>query len=315
MLPAIYFIFSRRGCDKSVDEVSHLSLVTDQEAQELKFRIDTFLAHNPDAGRAGQVGPLYRGIAAHHAGILPLWKGLVEELFQAGLIKVVFATETLAAGINMPARTTVIASLSKRTDMGHRLLTSSEFLQMAGRAGRRGMDEQGHVVTVESPFEGSREAVHLATSGADPLVSQFTPGYGMVLNLLQTHTIDEAKDLIERSFGQYLATLHLVPQQQEIDRLEAAIAHQQAQLAAFDEGYWPNTPSSKSASRRSADCSRSFSSRRLRCWPTTWPKWCPLRSPVPCSPSRASIFPWVSRCPPFWSPRCRGRGSFPTWCA
>jgi superfamily II RNA helicase len=235
MLPAIYFIFSRRGCDTSVDEVSHLSLVTDDEARELKLRIDTFLAHNPDAGRAGQVGPLYRGIAAHHAGILPLWKGLVEELFQAGLIKVVFATETLAAGINMPARTTVIASLSKRTDSGHRLLTSSEFLQMAGRAGRRGMDEQGHVVTVESPFEGSREAVHLATSGADPLVSQFTPSYGMVLNLLQTHALDEAKTLIERSFGQYLATLHLVPQQQEIDRLEGAIAHQQAQLAAFDE--------------------------------------------------------------------------------
>ena len=235
MLPAIYFIFSRRGCDKSVDEVSHLSLVTDDEARELKLRIDTFLAHNPDAGRAGQVGPLYRGIAAHHAGILPLWKGLVEELFQAGLIKVVFATETLAAGINMPARTTVIASLSKRTDSGHRLLTSSEFLQMAGRAGRRGMDEQGHVVTVESPFEGSREAVHLATSGADPLVSQFTPSYGMVLNLLQTHALDEAKTLIERSFGQYLATLHLVPQQQEIDRIEGAIAHQQAQLAAFDE--------------------------------------------------------------------------------
>ncbi|MGB5973436.1 MAG: DEAD/DEAH box helicase, partial [Nodosilinea sp.] len=234
MLPAIYFIFSRRGCDKAVDEVSHLSLVSEDELRQLKLRIDEFLARNPDAGRAGQVGPLYRGIAAHHAGILPLWKGLVEELFQAGLIKVVFATETLAAGINMPARTTVIASLSKRTDSGHRLLTSSEFLQMAGRAGRRGMDEQGHVVTVESPFEGWREAVHLATSGADPLVSQFTPGYGMVLNLLQTHTLSEAKNLVERSFGQYLSTFHLVPQQQEIDRLAAAIAHQQAQLAAFD---------------------------------------------------------------------------------
>jgi superfamily II RNA helicase len=114
----------------------------------------------------------------------------VEELFQAGLIKVVFATETLAAGINMPARTTVIASLSKRTDTGHRLLTPSEFLQMAGRAGRRGMDERGHVVTVETPFEGTREAVYLATSGPDPLVSQFTPSYGMVLNLLQTHTLE-----------------------------------------------------------------------------------------------------------------------------
>jgi len=235
MLPAIYFIFSRRGCDKAVDEVSGLSLVSDDETKALKVRIDQFLAENPEAARAGQVGPLYRGIAAHHAGILPLWKGLVEELFQAGLIKVVFATETLAAGINMPARTTVIASLSKRTDNGHRLLTSSEFLQMAGRAGRRGMDLQGHVVTVESPFEGSREAVHLATSGADPLVSQFTPSYGMVLNLLQTHSLEEAKNLVERSFGQYLATLHLAPQQAEIQRLEQAIAHHQAQLDTIDQ--------------------------------------------------------------------------------
>ena len=105
------------------------------------------------------------------------------------------------------------------------------------------MDEQGHVVTVESPFEGSREAVHLATSGADPLVSQFTPSYGMVLNLLQTHALDEAKTLIERSFGQYLATLHLVPQQQEIDRLEGAIAHQQAQLAQSPVDRFVTSPS------------------------------------------------------------------------
>jgi superfamily II RNA helicase len=212
-----------------------MALINETEAQELKRRIDEFLAYNPEAGRTGQVAPLYRGIAAHHAGILPLWKGLVEELFQAGLIKVVFATETLAAGINMPARTTVIASLSKRTDSGHRLLTPSEFLQMAGRAGRRGMDQRGHVVTVETPFEGTREAVYLSTSGPDPLVSQFTPSYGMVLNLLQTHTLEEAKNLIERSFGQYLATIHLEPQQQAIADLEAEIGHQEAQFEAIDE--------------------------------------------------------------------------------
>lgn len=235
MLPAIYFIFSRRGCDRSVDEVSHLSLVTEEEARLLKEKIDAFLVWNPDAAREGQVEPLYRGIAAHHAGILPLWKGLVEELFQAGLIKVVFATETLAAGINMPARTTVISSLSKRTDNGHRLLTASEFLQMAGRAGRRGMDVMGHVVTVETPFEGAKEAAYLATSPADPLVSQFTPSYGMVLNLLQTHTLEEAKQLVERSFGQYLATLYLAPHQEAIERVEADIAHHRAQLETVDE--------------------------------------------------------------------------------
>ena len=235
MLPAIYFIFSRRGCDRAVTSMGNVSLVDEAEAAELKVKIDEFLGWNPDAGRAGQVEPLYRGIAAHHAGILPAWKGLVEELFQAGLIKVVFATETLAAGINMPARTTVISSLSKRTDSGHRLLMASEFLQMSGRAGRRGMDELGHVVTVETPFEGAREAAHLATVGPDPLVSQFTPSYGMVLNLLQRHTLDEARTLVERSFGQYLATVQLTPQQQAIASLKDELAHTRAQVEAFDE--------------------------------------------------------------------------------
>ncbi|MEM8613944.1 MAG: DEAD/DEAH box helicase [Cyanobacteria bacterium P01_H01_bin.105] len=233
MLPAIFFIFSRKGCDKAVQSISNLYLVNPAEAAILKRRIDAFLSANPDAARAGQVEPLYHGVAAHHAGVLPAWKGLVEELFQAGLIKVVFATETLAAGINMPARTTVISSLSKRTDSGHRLLHASEFLQMAGRAGRRGMDIEGHVVTVETPFEGAKEAGYLALAKPDPLVSQFTPSYGMVLNLLQTHTLEETRELIERSFGQYLSTLHLSPQQQAIDDVEHNIALIREQLASI----------------------------------------------------------------------------------
>ncbi|MFN5265360.1 MAG: helicase-related protein, partial [Pseudanabaena sp.] len=168
------------------------------------------------------------------AGILPAWKGFVEELFQQGLIKVVFATETLAAGINMPARTTVISSISKRTDRGHRLLNASEFLQMAGRAGRRGMDEVGYVVTVQTPFEGAKEAAHLATSGADPLVSQFAPSYGMVMNLLQTHSLDQARDLVERSFGQYLADLNLAPQIQNLELVIEQIAKLEKDLANID---------------------------------------------------------------------------------
>ncbi len=235
MLPAIYFIFSRKGCDNAVQSVANMSLVSAAEAELLKRRIDRFVDRNPEAIRANQLEPLYRGIAAHHAGILPAWKSLVEELFQAGLIKVVFATETLAAGINMPARTTVIASLSKRTDDGHRLLHASEFLQMSGRAGRRGMDVEGHVVTVESPFEGAKEAAQLALAPPDPLVSQFTPSYGMVLNLLQIHTAEEAQELIERSFGQYLATLHLAPQKSAIAKLEQDISILQDQLAYIDE--------------------------------------------------------------------------------
>jgi superfamily II RNA helicase len=234
MLPAIYFIFSRKGCDNAVAELDQFSLVSDREAERLKAQIDSFLERNPEAGRSGHIESLYRGIAAHHAGVLPAWKAIIEELFQQGLIKVVFATETLAAGINMPARTTVISSLSKRTDRGHRLLTASEFLQMAGRAGRRGMDKLGHVVTVQTRFEGAREAAYLATAEADPLISQFTPGYGMVLNLLQTHSLDDARALVERSFGQYLSNLRWRPQQEEIDRLQSELAHQQAQLDTID---------------------------------------------------------------------------------
>ncbi|OLP15983.1 DEAD/DEAH box helicase [Leptolyngbya sp. 'hensonii'] len=230
MLPAIYFIFSRRGCDQAVASLSGISLLNEAETRHLKQEIDTFLLHYPEVARSGLLDALYRGIASHHAGLLPAWKRLVEELFQQGLIKVVFATETLAAGINMPARTTVVSSLSKRTDRGHRLLNPSEFLQMAGRAGRRGMDQLGHVVTLQSPFEGSKEAAYLATSSPDPLVSQFAPSYGMVLNLLQTHTLEEARELVERSFGQYLSTLYLKPQQQAIADLQAELAQQEVLL-------------------------------------------------------------------------------------
>ena len=230
MLPAIYFIFSRRGCDKGVRDLGKACLVNPQEQARIKVRLDAYIATTPEAVRdGGHADALLRGIAAHHAGVLPAWKELIEELFQQGLIKVVFATETLAAGINMPARTTVISALSKRTERGHRPLMGSEFLQMAGRAGRRGLDTQGYVVTVQSRFEGVREAGQLATSPADPLVSQFTPSYGMVLNLLQRYDLAKAKELVERSFGRYLATLDLVED-------EARIAELMGQLDRLEDG-------------------------------------------------------------------------------
>ena len=220
MLPAIYFIFSRRGCDKAVRDLGIQCLVNKDEQARISARLKRYSAENPEAVRDGiHADALTRGIAAHHAGVLPAWKELIEELFQQGLVKVVFATETLAAGINMPARSTVIASLSKRTERGHRPLMGSEFLQMAGRAGRRGLDSRGYVVTVQSRFEGVREAGQLATSPADPLVSQFSPSYGMVLNLLQRHDLAKARELVERSFGRYLAGLDLVDEQDLLDQL------------------------------------------------------------------------------------------------
>ena len=230
MLPAIYFIFSRRGCDKGVRDLGKACLVNPEEQARIKARLDAYIAATPEAVRdGGHADALLRGIAAHHAGVLPAWKELIEELFQQGLIKVVFATETLAAGINMPARTTVISALSKRTERGHRPLMGSEFLQMAGRAGRRGLDTQGYVVTVQSRFEGVREAGQLATSPADPLLSQFTPSYGMVLNLLQRYDLTKAKELVERSFGRYLATLDLAED-------EARIAELMGQLDRLEDG-------------------------------------------------------------------------------
>ncbi|MDP6309628.1 MAG: DEAD/DEAH box helicase, partial [Prochlorococcus sp.] len=220
MLPAIYFIFSRRGCDRAVRDLGSQCLVSPTQQDQIRERLRAYSQANPEAVRDGiHADALLRGIAAHHAGVLPAWKELIEELFQQGLVKAVFATETLAAGINMPARSTVISALSKRTERGHRPLMGSEFLQMAGRAGRRGLDSEGYVVTVQSRFEGVREAGQLATSPADPLVSQFTPGYGMVLNLLQRHDLKKARELVERSFGRYLASLDLVDDEELLEQL------------------------------------------------------------------------------------------------
>ncbi len=217
MLPAIFFTFSRKGCDKNLFETRNISLLTPDEKRRLSEEIDAYVKTHPFLEGNRHLRPMYNGFASHHAGLLPALKGLVEALFQKGLIKVVFATETLAAGINMPARTTVITSISKRTNDGHRLLTASEFLQMSGRAGRRGMDDVGYVVTVSSPYESAYDVALLASSPPDPLNSRFTPTYGMVLNLLQKHTLEEAEFLISKSFGAFTSERCLEPLRKDIE--------------------------------------------------------------------------------------------------
>ncbi|MDD3149297.1 MAG: DEAD/DEAH box helicase [Candidatus Gastranaerophilales bacterium] len=211
MLPAIYFAFSRKKCDTYAEKCSKLNLLSDFEAKRLMTTIDEYILENPYLANSKQLECLYSGIASHHAGLLPGLKGLIERLFQEGLIKVVFATETLAAGINMPARSTIISSISKRTDTGHRLLTANEFLQMSGRAGRRGMDEVGYVTVVGTSFQTPDEVAELVTSAANPLESKFTPSYSMVLNLLQRFTKDESRELILKSFGYYSSSSRLKP--------------------------------------------------------------------------------------------------------
>jgi superfamily II RNA helicase len=204
MLPAIYFVFSRRGCELAMQRSRGVLRQPRQLREEREDAIDAYLRENPTLSNHTHLQALYEGLASHHAGLLPAWKALIERLFQRGLIQVVFATETLAAGINMPARATVISAISKYSGDGHRLLTASEFLQMSGRAGRRGMDDQGYVVTVHHPKEMITAVAKLARANADPLDSNFRPGYGMVLNLLQRHSLERCKQLIQMSFGRFL---------------------------------------------------------------------------------------------------------------
>ncbi|MBQ7286555.1 MAG: DEAD/DEAH box helicase [Candidatus Gastranaerophilales bacterium] len=211
MLPAIYFTFSRKKCDENARKCLKLELLSKEELIELNNIVDEYIKEYPYLENNPQMDMIKSGIASHHAGLLPGWKALVEKLFQKGLIKVVFATETLAAGINMPARTTIISSISKRTDEGHRTLSANEFLQMSGRAGRRGMDEIGYVVVIGTPFQTPEEVATLATSDANPLESKFSPSYSMVLNLLQRFSLEEARELIFKTFGYFSSTDRLTP--------------------------------------------------------------------------------------------------------
>ncbi|XP_040377451.1 DExH-box ATP-dependent RNA helicase DExH15 chloroplastic isoform X2 [Oryza brachyantha] len=249
MLPAIWFIFSRRGCDAAVEYLEDCRLLHDCEASEVELELKRFRLQYPDAIRESAVKGLLRGVAAHHAGCLPLWKSFIEELFQRGLVKVVFATETLAAGINMPARTAVISSLSKRIDAGRQLLTPNELFQMAGRAGRRGIDTIGHSVLVQTTYEGPEDCCDVIFAGLEPLVSQFTASYGMVLNLLAgskvTHnqkesddvkvkrsgrTLEEARKLVEQSFGNYVGSNVMVAAKEELERIQNEIQYLSSEI-------------------------------------------------------------------------------------
>ena len=223
MLPAIYFTFSRKKCDEQMEKAAQLDLITYDERKQIEEIVEKYLTENEHLRNNKHIEYLYSGVASHHAGLLPGWKVLVEKLFQKGLIKVVFSTETLAAGINMPARSTVISAVSKRTDSGHRMLTGSEFLQMSGRAGRRGMDEIGYVTIIGTPFQSPEEVARLVLGGANPLESRFTPCYSMVLNLLQRFNLEETKELILKSFGYYSSTDRLTPLYLKKDDMEQSL--------------------------------------------------------------------------------------------
>jgi ATP-dependent RNA helicase HelY len=212
LLPAITFIFSRAGCDAAVAQclAASLRLTTPEEAAEITDLVRRRTADIPDEdlpvlGYAEWLTGLQRGIAAHHAGMLPTFKEVVEELFAAGLIKAVFATETLALGINMPARTVVIERLDKWNGENHADLTPGEYTQLTGRAGRRGIDVEGHAVVLWQPGVDPVAVAGLASTRTYPLTSSFRPSYNMAVNLVGQVGRRRAAALLESSFAQFQA--------------------------------------------------------------------------------------------------------------
>lgn len=212
LLPAIYFIFSRAACDDAVAQcrASGMSLTSEAQAEQIRIIAETRCASIPPEdlqvlGYWGWLEGLTHGIAAHHAGMLPLFKETVEELFSMGLIKVVFATETLALGINMPARTVVLEKLIKWDGTSHVDITPGQYTQLTGRAGRRGIDVEGHAVVVDHPGLDPIALAGLASKRLYPLKSSFAPSYNMAVNLVGQVGKERAKEILETSFAQFQA--------------------------------------------------------------------------------------------------------------
>ncbi|MEU5840750.1 DEAD/DEAH box helicase [Rhodococcus sp. NPDC047139] len=212
LLPAIWFRFSRNGCDDAVAECldSSLRLTEAADIAEIRAVADRHTAALPPAdldavGHAEWLEGLERGFAAHHAGLIPAFRHTVEDLFARGLVRVVFATETLAVGVNMPARTVVLERLVKPTADGPVRLTPGEYTQLTGRAGRRGIDVEGHAVVLWSPEAAPATVAGLAGARSYPLHSSLRVGYNTAVNLVAARGISGSRDFLRRSFAQYQA--------------------------------------------------------------------------------------------------------------
>jgi ATP-dependent RNA helicase HelY len=234
LLPAIVFIFSRVGCDAAVRQLlqSGIRLTSRAERQEIAAIIERHVA-GLSAGdldalefdRFAQA--LSMGMASHHAGMLPAFKECVEEAFVRGLIKVVFATETLALGINMPARSVVLEKLVKFDGETHADITPGEYTQLTGRAGRRGIDVEGHAVVLWQPGLDPRAVAGLASRRTYPLRSSFSPTYNMAVNLVASVGRERARTLLEQSFAQFQSDRSVVGVARTLERNEETI-----------EAYW-----------------------------------------------------------------------------
>jgi ATP-dependent RNA helicase HelY len=249
LLPAITFIFSRAGCDAAVRQCLNagLRLTTPEEAEAIQQTAERRTADIPEEdlavlGYGEWLEGLRRGIAAHHAGLLPAFKEVVEELFAAGLVRAVFATETLALGINMPARTVVIEKLDKWNGETHANLTAGEYTQLTGRAGRRGIDVEGHAVVLWQPGMDPAAVAGLASTRTYPLNSSFRPSYNMAVNLTGWAGRARASALLESSFAQFQAdrgvlglTRRLRKNRQAMAELAAAMTCEKGDFAEYAE--------------------------------------------------------------------------------
>jgi ATP-dependent RNA helicase HelY len=236
LLPAITFIFSRAGCAAAVEQClrSGLRLNTVDEAEQVRRHVERRTASLPREdlrvlGYWDWLEGLQRGIAAHHAGMLPTFKEIVEELFTLGLVKAVFATETLALGINMPARSVVLEKLTKWNGETHADVTPGEYTQLTGRAGRRGIDVEGHAVVLWQPGMDPRHVAGLASTRTYPLRSSFRPSYNMAVNLVGSLGRESARTLLESSFAQFQADASVVGLARQVARnLEALDGYREA---------------------------------------------------------------------------------------
>ncbi|WP_327328243.1 DEAD/DEAH box helicase [Streptomyces sp. NBC_01210] len=230
LLPAITFIFSRAGCEAAVQQCMYAGLRLNDEEARLKVReiVEERTAAIPGEdlhvlGYYEWLEGLERGIAAHHAGMLPTFKEVVEELFVRGLVKAVFATETLALGINMPARSVVLEKLVKWNGEQHADITPGEYTQLTGRAGRRGIDVEGHAVVLWQRGMDPAALAGLAGTRTYPLRSSFRPSYNMAVNLVQQFGRHRSRELLETSFAQFQADKSVVGISRQVQKNEEGL--------------------------------------------------------------------------------------------
>ncbi|MFC5723189.1 DEAD/DEAH box helicase [Streptomyces gamaensis] len=246
LLPAITFIFSRAGCESAVQQCLYAGLrLNDAEARaRVREIVEERTAAIPDEdlhvlGYFEWLEGLERGIAAHHAGMLPTFKEVVEELFAKGLVKAVFATETLALGINMPARSVVLEKLVKWNGEQHADITPGEYTQLTGRAGRRGIDVEGHAVVLWQRAMDPAALAGLAGTRTYPLRSSFKPSYNMAVNLVSQFGRHRSRELLETSFAQFQADRSVVGISRQVQKNEEGLAGYResmtCHLGDFDE--------------------------------------------------------------------------------